>query len=331
MTVDIHTRMGSKIPKHDWMKKYLGIITEIGNKVKDSGPTNDYGCYTSLKLISVLYYAAPFLQVATKPERADQGYDGAVYIELFAGSGLVKLTDTGDLVGGSPLCAVSSMQMIFNKNQTFKYVVCIEKDPVRKKALEERLEKVLPKENFAVIGQDCNKCIQEVINLIQKRFNNPIVLTFVDPEGMEIKWSTLETLSKAFAAQDFIINVSSSGAARVRGKLEKGDKSVEKTWNEYWGDQDAQVLLSELAEGKKIEQKYQEKIKEILGKPMGDTIPIRETKNNIAYHILGYTRETAGGSGYARVFTALKKKIEKEDRDSVRRMLDVIHNRTKTF
>lgn len=291
----------------------------------DDGVVNEYFAYSALKLISIYYYSEPFLKVAKNDERLKQGYDGAVYIELFGGAGLVKLKDTGDLVAGSALCATA------DKTKNFDYVICVEKDSKRKHTLETRLAKILPKEKFDVIQGDCNNCINDVISSIKKKFNNPIVLTFVDPEGMEIKWSTLQTLSDAFSSQDFMINVSASGATRVKGKLEKGDFSPLKTWESYWGNEDAMDILLELAQGSTVEEQYQEKINRVLGKPMGATIAVRDNGDIIAYYILGYTRKTVGGSGYANVFTALKQRIEKEDRRSVKRFLDVIHERTTTL
>ncbi len=76
----------AKEDKYTWLKKRLQLLFDTGNKVKDASITNDYGCYTALKLISV----------ARNPTRKTEGFDGAVYLDLFAGSGLVKLTETGD-------------------------------------------------------------------------------------------------------------------------------------------------------------------------------------------------------------------------------------------
>lgn len=189
-------------------------------------------------------------------------YDGAVYIDLFSGSGLVKLRETGDIIAGSPLCALSHPDM------NFDYAVCVEKDKKKSQVLEQRLDKILPKEKFNVIQGDCNAVISNVVNNIKSKFSNPIVFTFVDPEGMEIKMKTLKFLSDSFPAQDFMINVGSQGLLRVKGKLDKGDTSTESTWNEYWGEENAEALLYEISQGQTIEDKYQEKLSEILGKKL---------------------------------------------------------------
>lgn len=309
---------------YTWMREWLERVTKIGEKFHGDGHAiTEYGSYTALKLIPVHYYAGIFLNVASKPQREAEGFDGTVYVDLFAGSGLVRLTDTGDYVAGSVPCAISN-------GKGFDFTVCVELDPSRRDALEKRLATLLPRDKYAVVGGDCNTCVNDVVKIIKTRFKRPIVLTFVDPEGMEIKWETLETLSTASMSMDFIINVSASGVARVRGKIEKGDESVRRTMSEYY-DESVESLLFDFASGIRPEQKYQEKINRVLGKDVGNSIAIHETGNRLAYYILGYTRQTTGGSGYINAFSTLKKRIEWADRTKVTNILDQIHGRTKSI
>jgi len=309
------------MPNFEWLVKQLKKISDFGTKVRDNEVTTDYGNYTALKLAAVHYTADVFSGVARHPNQKKMGFDGAVYVDLFAGTGLVKLTDTNDYVGGSPPCA------ILNKNG-FDYAVCIEIDQKKCKVLESRLSRIIGKNNFQVINDDCNKCIQNVIGSIKSRYNRPIVLTFVDPEGMEIKFSTLKALSDAFKSCDFLINVNASGVARVAGKLEKGIENVRQSLEEYLNE-DAKIFLQELAEGKTPHGKYADQIIQILGRQMGDTIPIHDDGNKIAYYLLGYTRLTSGGSAYINAFSRLKERLEWADRNDVRKALDQIYNRTQ--
>lgn len=317
--------MPPKIKQECWIRNKLEILTKIAQKVPDSKIKNEYAEYTALKLICVNYYKTIFLKVVRGNVKAKTYYDGAVYIDLFSGSGLVKLRETGDIIAGSPLCTLS------NPDMNFDYAVCVEKDKKKSQVLEQRLGKILPKEKFNVIQGDCNSVIGDVVDDIESKFKNPIVFTFVDPEGMEIKMDTLKSLSNSFPAQDFMINVGSQGVLRVKGKLDKGDTSTESTWNEYWGEKNAESLLYEISQGQTIEEKYQEKLSEILGKQLGETIPIRGIPGNIEYYILAYSRKTKGDSKYVDSLTTLKSRIEKEDKKSVKRMLDVISGRNKTL
>jgi len=300
------------------MKERLQILLDIGKKVPHEDPTNDYGSYTAMKLISVNYYSAVFSGVARHPNRRLEGFDGAVYLDLFAGTGLVKLSDTNDYVGGSTLCALSN-------SKGFDFCVSVEKNKERASALENRLSAIAPSEQFRVINDDCNECIDRAISIIKEKYQKPIVLAFVDPEGMEIRWSTLKKLSDAFFSCDFMINVSSSGSLRVAGKLKKGMTEVEETFSDYWGE-DAEAVLREFAEGKAPETKYGEKIG-TLGKPIGDTIPIRDNGDNIMYYLLGYTRMTTGGSQYASAFKTLNDRFRNMDRNTVINILDHINGR----
>ncbi|HZS74632.1 MAG TPA: three-Cys-motif partner protein TcmP [Candidatus Nitrosotalea sp.] len=303
---------------YDWMKERLQILLDIGKKVPNEDPTNDYGSYTAMKLISVNYYSAVFSGVARHPNRKLEGFDGAVYIDLFAGAGLVKLSDTGDYVGGSTLCALSN-------SKGFDFCVAIEKSKERASVLEKRLSAISPDGQFRVINDDCNECIDQAISVIKGKYQKPIVLAFVDPEGMEIRWDTLKKLSDAFFSCDFMINVSSSGSLRVAGKLKKGMDEVKETFSDYWGE-DAEVVLSEFAEGKTPETKYGEKIG-TLGRRVGDIIPIRDNGNNVVYYLLGYTRMTTGGSQYASAFKTLNDRFRNMDRASVTNILNHINAR----
>ncbi len=317
--------MSPKIKQEEWIRDKLKQLLDIGSKLHDNEVKNQYAEYTALKLISVSYYKEIFLSVVKKNKKAKEYYDGAVYIDLFAGSGLVELSSNKDIIAGSPLCVLS------NNNENFDFAICVEDNEKRKKVLENRLKKIMSPKDFKVIKGDCNKVIDDVILSINERFKNPIVFTFVDPEGMEVKMKTLQRLSDAFPAQDFMINVGSQGVLRVKGKLDKGDMSTEDTWNQFWGEHDAKDLLSEIAQGKKVEKKYQEKLDLMLGKKLGETIPIKGVPGNIEYYILAYSRKTKGEGGYTKALTALKNRIEKEDKKSVKRMLDVITGRNQTL
>ena len=300
------------------MKERLEILLNIGKKVLHEEPTNEYGSHTALKLISVNYYSAVFSGIVRHPNMKAMGFDGAVYLDLFAGSGLVKLSDTGDYIAGSTLCALSN-------SKGFDFCVAVEKNKEKADALRKRLAIVSPSNQFEVINDDCNECIDKVISIINAKYKKPIVLAFIDPEGMEIRWNTLKKLSDSFRSCDFIINVSSSGSLRVAGKLKKGMDEVKETFSDYWGE-DAEVVLSEFAEGKAPEDKYKEKMS-ALGRSIGNTIPIRDNGDNILYYLLGYTRMTASGSQYAKTFETLNDRFKSMDKTAVKNILDQINGR----
>lgn len=307
----------------DWLKKHLEIISNFATKIKDDRPTTDYGNYTALKLIAVHYTAEVFSNVARHANQRAKGFDGAVYVDLFAGTGLVKLTDTGDYVAGSGACA------LLNKHG-FDYSVHVEIEKEKCTYLENRLAKIVNRNQFEIINGDSNQSIQKVIDIINKKYERPIVLVFVDPEGMEVKFSTLKALSDAFKTCDFLINVNALGVSRVAGKVEKGIDNVKKSLEDYLSE-DANVILKELAEGGTPQDKYAEQVTQILGRQMGNTIPIHDSGKKIVYYLLGYTRLTSGGSGYIEAFSKLKERLEWADRNDVKNALDQMYKRTNSL
>ena len=310
-----------KITNEEWLKQKLTELTKLAEGITREEPTTDYHDFTALKLIAIHYYATIFAKIVQSQKRKNN-FDGAVYVDLFAGTGLVKLKGSkfNDYLPGSPICAA------ILKPHKFDYIVCVESNKKRCMVLKKRLLKILPEEKFSVIQGDCNKNISKVIQLINEKFKNPILLTFVDPEGLEIKFSTLKTLSLHFQKCDFMVNVNSQGVKRVSAKVEKGISNVRGSLEEYY-DKDAKRILYDLEAGMQPEDQYAEVIKTVLGKTIGSTIKIRGEGNKIEYYLLGYTRMTQGGSQYRKGFKVLADRLDGIDKKKVRREIEKIHNR----
>ena len=315
--------MPKRIDDFDWLIKKLEIISEIGQGMKDGGITNEYGSHTALKLITVHYVSDMFTKIARSNNRKIQGFDGAVYVDLFAGTGLVNVKDTGDIVAGSAPCASMS-------GRGFDYSIMVEMNKNRCKVLKERMLKILKKNDFDIINGDVNEVIGDVINRIKNRFDKPIILAFVDPEGLEIKLRALKALSDGFQSCDFLINVNDQGASRVAGQARSGMQNRAQPLEEYL-DEDVQTILWELAEGKTPKEQYVERIRRDLGKPIGDAIPIRDDSSKVAYYLLYYTRLTSGGSGYSTTVSTLKKRMKQLDGNSVKNALDQIYGRSSSL
>ena len=251
-----------------------------------------------MKLVAMQYYAETFAKVVRK-QVENKTADGAVFLDLFAGTGLVRLKGSphGDLLPGSPCCAGLIPD-------GFDYLVGIEKSPSKHAALKGRLAGIMDEEKFDVLRGDCNAVVDDAISLIQKRFKKPIVLVFADPEGLHIKASTLQRIGKAFERCDFIINVNAEGMSRVAAKYKKGIHNVKRSLEEFM-DSGIEELIAAL-ENEPPQEVYHKKIMEdTLGKPVGSTIKIMESRGSVAYYLLGYTRLTVGGQGYAKALRVL--------------------------
>lgn len=310
----------ARIENPDWLNDKLSALVRLGDELRDGKTTDSYHDFTAMKLIAIRYYASTFSKVVASQKKKGP-YDGAVYVDLFAGTGLVSLKSTrhGDVLPGSALCAATL------KNP-FDYMVCVEKSAKKCEVLKSRLRRARRGGKFTVINGDCNSRIGDVVAAIRRIYRNPIVLAFVDPEGIEIKFSTLRSLSSAFGSCDFIINVNSSGLRRVSGKYARGITGVRGAIQDYV-DGDVRGVLEGLARGDPPEGQYAKLITESLGKSMGGIVTIRDTGYKVAYYLLGYTRKTRSGSGYIRTFTELERRLGWADRHDVRKEIEKIQNR----
>ncbi len=307
-----------------WVKNRTLLLLDYASKFKDDLPTIEYGSYTILKLICVSYYGEVFARIANGPKAKQHGYDGAVYIDLFAGPGIVSIEGTHERVAGSPLAIASSEQWKFD------YHVFVEKNKKNKEALEHRLENFLDPKKYLLIHGDCNTNIASVIDHIRARFKKPIVFAFVDPEGMEIKWETVRQLSTSFSELDFMINVS-TGAARIGGKLEAGKEGYRPIFEDYFQAKAEDILL-QINKGLTVQKIYADAVQQTLGRSAGKTIPICDNGNNLMYNILGYTRESPTGSPWDSAgFGTIEQRLRDVDGKLVTRILDVIGGRSKSL
>ena len=313
--------MGRVKTDTEWLNEHLKKISDLGQEINDTHPTTNYASHTALKIIAVRFVSDVFTNVASDPKRKIEKFDGAVYVDLFAGTGLVKLTDTGYVVAGSAPCAVTT-------KKGFRYSILVEKDKDKCKYLEERMLKIIQKDDFEVINGDSNEIIQEVIEKIKSKFKKPIILVFVDPEGMEIKFETVKALSDNFQSCDFLINVNEQGVLRVAGKAKKGIRNIIASLEEYFNKSE-QDIQHGLTRGETAQEQYANQVNE-LGRTIGVNIKIRESSNSIAYHLLSYTRLTSGGSNYSRSpLKSLKQRIEVFTEKDVKSVLEQIHGGTR--
>jgi three-Cys-motif partner protein len=302
----------------EWLKKYVTILTDLGDKTSKSEATISYGPHTLLKIIAVYYYAEMFAKIAKGEKARSRGYDAAVYLDLFAGPGLVAVDGIGDFVAGSPIAATST-------KYKFDYSIFVEIDEDRAEALRKRLSQYLTQDRFEVLTGDSNAIVPEIISKIKSKCKKPIVFAFIDPQGMEAKWSTAKQLSAGFKSLDFMINVT-SGAARVAGRIQSGKVGDRPIFEDFFG-QNAEEILTKINNGVRVEAIFEDGVKDVLGRPQGETISICDSGNRVMYHLLCYTRESWTGSPWAQGFRELKKQIELADGVSVRRMLDVVRKR----
>lgn len=320
-----HGGMPKKKGQSEWLLEKIKFLADCGEKFQDSLTTIEYGPHTILKLICAHYYAEMFAKIAKGQSARSRGYDGAIYLDLFAGPGIVRIRGSGDRLAGSPL-AVTNATM---PKTPFDYSIFVETNPERSHALKRRLGSYLSANDFVVVEGDCNSHIDAIIKYVEDRWKRPIVLTFVDPEGMEAKWRTIRVLSKYLPNIDFMITLT-SGLDRVAGRLASGMEGDRPIFEDFFG-KDAESVLVRSTQGEPVQKQYELGIKEVLGKPMGATIPIQDTHGRLAYQFLGYTRLSWTGSPWAIGFKTLRDRLAGVNGALALETLNVVKGRQKTL
>ncbi len=134
------------------------------------------------------------------------------YIDLQAGPGKNSISNTVEL--GSPLIALNCAEPF--DNYRFN-----EANPINANALEQRVSASTLKDRVKIYQQDVNVVVREVCKEIEEidkpPFRNDYYhsfnIAFLDPEGLELEWSTVASLG-SMNRMDLIINFSTSGINR---------------------------------------------------------------------------------------------------------------------
>ena len=147
------------------------------------------------------------------------------FIDLFAGPGKCQDRDNEEVFLGSPLIALTtkypftSYWFVDNDQQ---YIDVLK---TRCSHFDDQIDQI--EINF--IHGDCNTTVGKIVEQLSPSSLN---LAFLDPEGLELKWSTVETLAKV-KRMDLIINFSQSGLKRVMPN--ECDKTSETIIDEFFG------------------------------------------------------------------------------------------------
>lgn len=126
---------------------------------------------------------------------APRGQGGAAFIDIFAGPGMVRLRDTGEIREGSPLIALHHEEAPFSK------LVFCDSNSGNVRSLQARTAS--DSTRVKVILGDSNKIINQLAGEIPEYGLN---IALVDPFALSaLKFSTLERLAK-FQRMDLIVH-----------------------------------------------------------------------------------------------------------------------------
>lgn len=187
----------------------------------DGLPTRDSQDYAKDKLTILKGYMARFTTAMKgKPWRALN------YVDLQAGPGKNRFSPSGYIMLGSPLLALTT-------RFPFANLYLVEMGKPEYGALKTRVGASDHAASVKLFNEDCNEAVERIVEQIDTIDKNYIQgiwpclnLAFLDPEGLEVEWQTVEKLA-SLQRMDLIINFSTNGITRNAGQLvEREDNTV---------------------------------------------------------------------------------------------------------
>jgi three-Cys-motif partner protein len=128
------------------------------------------------------------------------------YIDLLSGPGKNRVRESGEVLLGSPLIALTTQH-------PFTHYIFVDNSPENTAALRERCSVSPYSDRVTILTGDCNTLVDQIVAQIQPVQWQSLNLAFLDPEGMELQWSTVEKLAR-LPRMDLIINYPQGGLKR---------------------------------------------------------------------------------------------------------------------
>lgn len=177
---------------------------------------SEVGPWAQHKLENLRKYLHAYTTILSK-----QRFDGFHYIDAFAGPGqhsvrskrkspetienvLRELASFGQETAEQRAFLAGSPRVALQIERPFSKYVFIENDKERVKELE-KLQKEFPDRRIEIHQGDCNQyLLHKVARDPRIDWRRQRAVTFLDPFGMQVEWSTLEALAQTKAIEVFL-------------------------------------------------------------------------------------------------------------------------------
>jgi three-Cys-motif partner protein len=254
------------------------------------------GKWTKDKIETFVKYTKAYLEIMK-----DRTYFSLIYFDGFAGSGAIMQDGNDyDLLEG-----VAKQVLDIDQPRIFDIYYFVEKDQNNQVTLEAMVKSKYPDRNAFVVCNDCNNRLLTMAQFLKRPQNKKYkVLAFIDPYGMQVKWSSLEAL-KELSIDMWILVPTGLGVTRLlknNGEIEDSlmerlktflGLGPEKIKNYFYKSVSTTNLFGEdetlLVKEKKIAQKAAELYRERLNlifKHVSKPLQMTNSKGSIMYHFL---------------------------------------------
>ncbi len=188
------------------------------------------------------------------------------YIDLQAGPGKNQFRPSESVDLGSPLIALTT-------KYPFSRHYFVEKGDDEFNALYTRITASQLTRNTTLLHGDCNQLVDQIVQeisavdsaYIQGKWPS-LNLAFLDPEGLELEWATVEKLAK-INRMDLIINFSTSGFTRNAEQMLNSEHTTKLDsffGTLEWKDQYRQVVGQDATKIRRVMLNfYQDRLKQL--------------------------------------------------------------------
>ncbi len=161
-------------------------------------------------------------------------WDSRVYIDLYAGPGLLKIRDTNKFIWGSPILALSV------KDSFDKYIVC-ENDTESLDALKKRVASQFPHADVEFVSGSCDEQVDKIRQLIPRvtKTNRVLSFCFVDPFDLSLRFSTIKKIAEHFVDFLFLLALHMDANRNLAAYLDTRNRKIDdflgiRDWRERW-------------------------------------------------------------------------------------------------
>lgn len=156
------------------------------------------------------------------------------YVDLLAGPGKNRVRETGAVLLGSPLLALTT-------RYPFTGYYFVEYDQANAEALRRRCDAWTDPARIRIQRGDCNVVVDGIVAEL-RRGGGSLNLAFLDPAGLELHWATVAKLA-SLRRMDLILNYPENGLTRNMRQAfhSSGDTAVDR----FFGDRGWRAIYDE--------------------------------------------------------------------------------------
>jgi three-Cys-motif partner protein len=305
-----------RLDDYEWTKSHVSQLMALGQICVGHQPEvyNEFGAWTALKLCALKNYVDIYTRIMDDKRLHRLGFNGRAYLDVFAGSGVDLIRETGTPLAGSTPTAAN----FHYDGRPFHEFYAVEIKREFCEALKERMAKFVSNDHLHVVRGNADEKIGQVIDDIESK--NMHYLAFIDYEGIKgFGWENLELLLQKKG--DLWITFICPGLARVQGRARWSSADEETLanmvgWDVVKKSEDLDDLMRNFIQ--KL-RRYRKNVVEMFVR----------SGEGYYYELIFATRETQGGSGYVTSVENLKKRLASTSGDFVQHAVRVLEGKAK--